>query len=133
LRGKYDVTVPLDALGDTNALARITVRLCGGSTTTNTVGVGVNGTTNAAWVGAWTGTVPASFTFNVPASLLKVGNNTIRLTALGASLTQWWLDGFVLEFPRPYAAVAGALQCGANSNAVVTLTVSTTVSSPCWT
>ena len=122
LRGKFDVTVPLDALGDTNALARLSVRLCGGTTLTNTVGVAVNGTTNAAWVGAWTGKVPAFFTFDVPASLLIAGNNTIRFTALGTPLTQWWLDGFVLEFPRPYAAVAGALQCGANSNAVVTLT-----------
>ncbi len=123
LRGHFNVTVPLDALGDTNALARLSVRLCGGTTTTNTVGVAVNGTTNAAWVGAWLGEVPAFFTFDVPASLLKAGNNTIRFTALGTSvLQQWWLDGFVLEFPRPYAAVSGALQCSANSNAVVTTT-----------
>ncbi|MGA2854757.1 MAG: C25 family cysteine peptidase, partial [Verrucomicrobiota bacterium] len=122
LRGKFDVTVPLDALGYTSALAQITVRVCGGSATNQYVGLTVNGTTNAAWVGAWQGAVPAVFTFNFPASLLNVGNNTIRFTALGASGTQWWLDGFVLEFPRPYTSVAGALQCGANSNAVVTMT-----------
>lgn len=122
LRGKFDVAVPLDAVGDTSALARLTVRLCGASTLTNGVAVSVNGTTNAAWVGWWPGKVPAVFTFDVPASLLKAGNNTIRFTAVGATLTQWWLDGFVLQFPRPYAAVAGALQCAANSNAVVTLT-----------
>jgi hypothetical protein len=125
LRGKFSVTVPLDALGSTSALAQITVRVCGASTTTtvtNSVGLSVNGTTNAAWVGTWQGAVPAVFTFNFPASLLNVGNNTIQFTALGTPLTQWWLDGFVLQFPRPYAAVAGALQCGANSNAVVTMT-----------
>jgi hypothetical protein len=122
LRGKFNVTVPLDALGSTSALAQITVRVCGATTTTNSVGVSVNGTTNAAWVGAWPGAVPVVFTFNFPASLLNVGNNTIQFTALGTPLTQWWLDGFVLQFPRPYAAVAGALQCGANYNPVVTMT-----------
>ena len=122
LRGSFSVTVPLDALGGTSAQAQITVRVCGVTTTTNSVGLSVNGTTNAAWVGAWIGAVPAVFTFNFPASLLNVGNNTIQFTALGTPLTQWWLDGFVLQFPRPYQAVAGALQCSANSNAVVTLT-----------
>jgi hypothetical protein len=122
LRGTFNVTVPLDALGNTNTLAQITVRVCGSTTTTNTVGVVVNGTTNAAWVGAWPGAVPAFFTFNVPANLLNVGNNTIEFVALGTPLTQWWLDGFLLEFPRPYVAVAGALQCSANSNPVVTMT-----------
>jgi hypothetical protein len=122
LRGMFNVTFPLDALGDTNALAQITVRVCGATTTTNTVGVVVNGTTNAAWVGSWTGAVPAVFSFNFPASLLNVGNNTIEFIALGTPLTQWWLNGFLLEFPRPYAAVAGALQCSANSNPVVTMT-----------
>ena len=122
LRGTFSVTVPLDALGDTSAQAQIAVRVCGSTTTTNTVGVSVNGTTNAAWVGAWTGAVPAVFTFNFPASLLNAGNNTIEFTALGTPLTQWWLNGFVLQFPRPYLAVAGALQCSANSNAVVTMT-----------
>jgi hypothetical protein len=125
LRGTFNVTVPLDALGDTNdpnALAQITVRVCGATTTINTLGVVVNGTTNAAWEGAWSGAVPAAFTFNIPASLLNVGNNTIEFVALGTPFTQWWLNGFLLEFPRPYVAVAGALQCGANSNAVVTMT-----------
>ena len=121
LRGKFSVTVPLDALGDTSTHAQIAVRVCGSTTTTNTVGVSVNGTTNAAWVGAWTGAVPAVFTFNFPASLLNAGNNTIEFTALGTPLTQWWLNGFALQFPRPYLAVAGALQCSANSNAVVTM------------
>ena len=120
VRGKINVVVPLDALGDTNALARLSVRVCGGTTASNAVGVTVNGTTNAAWVGAWTGEVPAFFAFDVPASLLKAGSNTLRFTALAG--LSWWLDGFLLEYPRPYAAVAGVLQCGANSNTVVTLT-----------
>ena len=122
LRGTFSVTVPLDALGGTGTQAQITVRVCGVNATTNVVGLSVNGTTNAAWVGTWVGAVPAVFTFNFPASLLNVGNNTIQFTALGAPLTQWWLNGFVLQFPRPYLAVAGALQCSANSNAVVTMT-----------
>ena len=122
LRGTFSVKVPLDALGDTNATAQITVRVCGSTTTTNAVGVVVNGTTNAAWVGTWMGAVPAVFTFNFPASLLNVGNNTIKFVALGTPLTQWWLNGFVLQFPRPYLAVAGALQCSANSNPVITMT-----------
>jgi hypothetical protein len=118
VRSKFSTSVFLDALGDTNALAHLSVRVCGGMTTTNIVAVAVNGTTNAAWQGSWVGKVPATFDFDIPAGLLKTGSNNIRFTALGAS---WWLDGFTLDFPRPYTTRAGALQFSARSNTVITL------------
>ena len=122
LSGKLDSTFALDALGPTNLTAQLTVRVQGATTTNHTLTCAVNGTTNAAWVGAWSGKVPAAFTFEVPAALLRAGSNTFRFTALGTFSTQWWLAGWRLEYPRPFTAVGGRLFCGANSNTVLTLT-----------
>ncbi len=122
LSGKLDSTFVLDALGPTNLTAQLTVRVQGATATNHTLTCAVNGTTNAAWVGAWSGKVPAAFTFEVPSALLRAGSNTFRFTALGTFSTQWWLAGWRLEYPRPLTAVGGQLLCGANSNAVLTLT-----------
>jgi hypothetical protein len=121
LSGKLDSSFALDVLGPTNLTARLTVRVQGATATNHTLVCAVNGTTNAAWSGAWSGKVPAAFTFEVPAALLRAGSNTLRFTALGTFSTQWWLDGWQLEYPRPFAAVEGRILCGANSNAVITL------------
>jgi hypothetical protein len=122
LSGKLDSTFALDALGPTNLTAQLTVRVQGATATNHTLTCALNGTTNAAWLGAWSGKVPAAFTFEVPTALLRAGSNTFRFTALGTFSTQWWLDGWRLEYPRPLTAVGGRLLCGANSNAVLTLT-----------
>ena len=120
-RGKFESGVMLDAPAPGDLDARLTVRVHGATTTNHTLALAVNGTTNAAWIGTWSDELPAEFAFDFSSTLLRQGSNDIRFDALGTFSTQWWLDGFRLEYPRLFSAANGQLICGANSFPVVTL------------
>ena len=120
-RYKFDCGFVLDALGPTDLLAQLSVRVYSVTTTNHALTLTINGTTNAAWTGTWSGIQPAEFSFTFPSALLLRGSNTLRFTALGTFASQWWLDGAQLDYPRPYVASNGCLLCAANANAVVTL------------
>ena len=109
LRGSFSVTVPLDALGGTSAQAQITVRVCGVTTNDQCRGLVRERDDQCRVGGTWMGAVPAVFTFNFPASLLNVGNNTIQFTALGTPLTQWWLNGFCAPISAALPGGGGSL------------------------
>lgn len=110
----------LAAVAPTNVPAQINVRVCGGTTDTHTLTLNVNGTTNAAWTGSWTGSVATNFTFAFPAELLADGTNSVAISAVG-TMDQWFINGFELQYPALYLAASGSLIGPANSNAVVTL------------
>jgi hypothetical protein len=121
-RGSFTSAFALEGLAPTNVTAWLTVRVSGATTTNHAVALTLNGVTNAAWIGVWSNLQPAEFTFAVPSALLSPESNSVTFTALGNFASQWWLAGWQLAYPHPYGSPSGRLVCGANSNAVVTLT-----------
>lgn len=119
--GSFQDSFDLTAVAPTNVPAQINVRVCGRTTDIHTLTLDVNGTTNAAWTGSWTGSVATNFTFVFPSDLLADGANSVTLTAVGTNYDQWFISGFELQYPGLYLAPGGSLVGTANSNAVVTL------------
>ena len=122
LRGSFTEGFALESLAPATTTAWLTVRVFGGTTTNHAMALTVNGITNAAWIGVWSNLQPAAFTFAVPSTVLSQASNRVTFTALGNFASQWWLAGWQLVYPHVYACPSGQWLCGANSNAVVTLT-----------
>ena len=121
-RGSFTDAFDLEAPAPVSTLAWLTVCVQGGTTTNHAVALTVNGVTNAAWIGVFSNLQPAEFTFAIPSALLNQSSNSVTFTALGNFASQWWLAGWRLTYPHLYQSPSGRFLCGANSNAVITLT-----------
>ena len=124
--GMFDTagfSIALDHLSPGGSpVAQLTVRLMGGSEATHTVQATLNGTV----VGhdTWQGRAAHNTVLDLSSALLVEGTNRLSLKALsdGSGVTsQWYLNGFGLNYPRQYFAGGGALEFAANSNAVITV------------
>jgi hypothetical protein len=105
-----------------SGVAQLSVSLLGGSEATHTVQMSLNG----AVVGqdTWQGRTPHNTVLPLASSLLTEGTNRLTLKALAngtATTSQWYLNGFGLNYPRQYLANGGLLEFPANSNAVITV------------
>ncbi|MEI6077760.1 MAG: C25 family cysteine peptidase [Verrucomicrobiota bacterium] len=120
LLGKFNAAFSLSGNGPTNRAALLNVRVAGVSTGGHSLSLSVNGNSNAAWAGSWTGNIATNFTFTLPAAVLQDGSNSVVFTATG-NLDQWLLDGFQIQYPQAYLAAQGRLVCTADSNHVVTV------------
>jgi uncharacterized repeat protein (TIGR01451 family) len=108
--------------GGGSAVAQLSVALMGGSEATHTVQVVLNGI--VVGQDTWQGRVPHNTVLPLSSSLLAEGTNHLTLKALpnGTPATsQWYLNGFGLDYPRRYLASGGLLEFTANSNAVITV------------
>lgn len=119
-------TFNVDAPGLDAGTPRLTVNLQG-ATKTGVTGehhavVRVNGSD----VGSvqWTGAVPASGGFDLPAGLLHESGNTVEIEGLldaGVPSNIFYVDGFDLSYPRRFQAAADGLTFRTSSAAPVTV------------
>lgn len=103
--GQTTVGFHIDALASDPTPALFRLRFKGGTTAEHHAAVAVNGCTNIDWQTTWTGKVSHEFQIQVPSDCLREGTNHIKLTALGTTKSQWYFDGFSLEYTRPCRAV----------------------------
>jgi uncharacterized repeat protein (TIGR01451 family) len=105
-----------------SAVAQLTLRLMGGSEATHTVQATLNGT--LVGQDTWQGPVPHNTVLQLSTALLVEGTNCLSLKALSDGsevVSQWYLNGFGLNYPRQYFVTGGPLEFSANSNAVITV------------
>ncbi len=100
--------------------ASISVRLMGGSDTTDPqdhrVALSLNGTPLGE--AAWDGMAPFTFSAPVPDSVLTEGANTLLLEGRGSPSSAVYLDRFSLEHPRSLSPLAGSLEATASRDGV---------------
>ena len=105
-----------------SAVAQLTLSLLGGSEALHTVQATLNGT--VVGQDAWQGRAAHNTALEISSALLVEGTNRLSLKALSdgsGAISQWYVNGFGLEYPRQYFANGGALEFTANSNAVITV------------
>jgi hypothetical protein len=106
--------------------ASLTLRVQGGSETPHFVAVEVNGTPVGEF--SFTGRIPQTFVYSVPTTVLKdanlaEGNNQVTVkvrVAPGQSVSQVYVHGYRLEYPRSAYAASGFVEGNADGSTLFT-------------
>ena len=104
------------------AKAQVVVRLQGGTAGANLASISLNGVSLGQ--PSWQGMTPLEAVLEVPAGVVTNGNNTLKIVALmpaGAVSSQFYLNSYMIKYPRFYVANNGQLEFGADGNQVATV------------
>jgi len=102
--------------------AVLKLRVWGGSVAPHAAQIQWNAQTIGQWT--WNDKTQITITAELPASILRSGTNELALKAIrlpGASNSQWYLDGFSLEYDRRFVANSSAIEFDVEGDSAITI------------